>query len=627
MKNQTLSFAKSELESYLSKLGVDANIELGLFEDFNIEMELDDASLDDAIVISVKNKCGYIAGSNERSVLIGVYRLLTEWGCGFVRPGKLGEYVPKATDAKDVEIREAAARRYRTVCIEGACSLENVLDMVDWLPKVGFNSYLIQFSRPKTFLDRWYSHEKNPIKKPEEFTEEMVDEYHGKMKEEIARRSLILHTMGHGWTCIPFGIPDNGWYAVDPEKMPKSYLSICALVKGERRIERNIPLYTQLCYSNPEVATRIADSIVEYAEAHPEADIINFALGDYFNNTCECPECTKLRFSDYYVRIMNDAIDKMIAKGLNAKLCFCVYYNSAHPPIVERIKHPERTLIEFPPISRSFASSLPSGYSVKTIPEYKVNEYELVFGKTADVADNLAYLYAWKEIYDGDALIFDYHLMWDHILDAGGEGIARVLYDDIGTYDALGFNGHISCQLQRNAFPSSIVMTTMAKRLWDKNADFDDIRRELYKKTFGDGSEDIMCEYFSTLSRAFDIGVIRNLKFFDMEEARANFVLAVEALDAFGSVIEENIAKCTDTTQKKSWEYLRHHREMYSRVGRAILLIIDGKRPEGEVIRDEAIQYAWEHEDDIQPVLDTMYFFRMIRERITIDSAAKFTGV
>ncbi|MBR2343270.1 MAG: DUF4838 domain-containing protein [Clostridia bacterium] len=627
MQRDVIGFARSELDRYLGALGVEANISLDLFEEHGIDMPLADATLDDAIAISIRNKRGFIAGSNPRSVLIGVYRLLTEWGVGFVRPGKLGEYIPQKTDAKDIEIREAAARRYRTVCIEGACSLENVLDMIDWLPKVGFNSYLIQFSRPKTFLDRWYSHEKNPIKKPEQFTEEMVDLFHGKMKEEIKRRDLILHTMGHGWTCIPFGIPDNGWYAVDPEKMPKSYLSICALVKGERRIERNIPLYTQLCYSNPEVATRIADSIVEYAEQHPEADIINFSLGDFFNNTCECEGCTKLRFSDYYVRIMNDAIDKMIAKGLTAKLCFCVYYNSAHPPLVERIKHPERTLIEFPPISRSFAASLPNGYTVKTIPEYKVNEYELVFGKTADVADNLAYLYAWKEIYDGDALIFDYHLMWDHMLDAGGEGIARVLYDDIGTYDALEFNGHISCQLQRNAFPSSIVMTTMAKRLWNKNADFDEIRRELYAKTFGEDMADVMCEYFATLSRAFDVGVIRNLKFFDMDEARRNFEAAVAAMDAFGPIIEENIEKRTDKAQRESWIYLRHHREMYSRVGRAILLIIDGNRPEGERLRDEAIRYAWEHEDDIQPVLDTMYFFRMIRERITIDTRAEFAGV
>lgn len=626
MSHNAIEFARTELKKYLTALKVNADIRIGLFEEFGVTLNLQAPKDDDAIAISVKGRQGYIAGSNPRSVLIGVYRLLTEWGIGFVRPGKLGEYIPKSTDAHDIELLEAAARRYRVVCIEGACSLENVLDMVDWLPKVGFNSYYIQFSRPKTFFDRWYSHEKNPIKQPEPFTEEMLDAFHDEIKAEIKKRDLNLITMGHGWTCIPFGIPDNGWYTVDPAKMPQSYLDICALVKGERRIERNIPLYTQLCYSNPAVSKKISDAVVEYAVAHPEADVICFSLGDMYNNTCECPECTKLRLSDYYVRIINDAVEGIMAHGLDTKIRFSVYYNTAHPPLVERIKHPERTIIGIAPISRSFAESLPHGYTVREIPEYKVNEYELVFGKTAKVDDNLAYLYAWKQVYNGDTIIFDYHLMWDHILDAGGEGIAHVLYEDINAYDDLGFNGHISCQLQRNAFPTSIVMTTMAKKLWNTDADFDTIRRELYERTFGEDMTDIMCEYFSTLSRAFDIGVIRNLKVFDPAEVRRNMQAAVDAMDTFGDIIEQNLNR-EDPTQRESWKYLIHHRRMYLPVGRAILLILDGRRPEGEALIEEAIRYAWEVEDEIQPVLDTMYFYRMISERITIDSEAEFAGV
>lgn len=626
MGYDVISFARSELTEYLKKLNVEADIALGLFYDFNIDFPLPDPSFDDAIAISIKNASGFIAGSNPRAVLIGVYRLLTEWGMGFVRPGKMGEYIPENANARDIEIREAATTRHRTVCIEGACSLENVLDMIDWLPKVGFNSYYIQFSRPKTFFDRWYSHEKNPIKSPEEFNDEMVDSFHHKMKSEISKRGIILHTMGHGWTCIPFGVPDNGWYNVNPDDMPKGYLDICALVNGERRIERNIPLYTQLCYSNPEVSRRISDCIVDYAVKNPDAKIINFALGDMFNNTCECEECTKLRFSDFYIKILNDAIDGIIERGLDTKLCFAVYYNSAHPPVIERVKHPERTIIEFPPITRSFAESIPNEYTVKTIPEYIVNKYELVFGKTANVADNLAYLYAWKEIYEGDTIFFDYHLMWDHILDAGGEGMARVLFNDIAAYQGLEVNGHVSCQLQRNAFPSSIVMTTMAKKLWNKDAKFDEIRKELYEKSFGADMAEAMCEYFSVLSRAFDIGAIRNLKDFEIDEVKRNMKAAIQSMESFASVIEANLNRA-NAVQRESFKYLIHHKNMYKPVAEAILLILDGKRPEGNALLEKAIGYAWEHEDDIQPVLDTMYFGRMIRERITIDSNAKFTGV
>ena len=87
-------FAQNELNKYLYKLNITAEIALGLFDDFNVDLKVDDPYFDDAIAISVTDKKGYIAGSNERSVLIGVYRLLTEWGITFVRPGEKGTSYP-----------------------------------------------------------------------------------------------------------------------------------------------------------------------------------------------------------------------------------------------------------------------------------------------------------------------------------------------------------------------------------------------------------------------------------------------------------------------------------------------------------------------------------------------------
>ena len=78
MNNTVINFAKEELERYLKRLGVRANVSIGLFENFGIEMELQDRDLDDAYVIDVHNAKGFIAASNPRSVLFGVYRLLEE---------------------------------------------------------------------------------------------------------------------------------------------------------------------------------------------------------------------------------------------------------------------------------------------------------------------------------------------------------------------------------------------------------------------------------------------------------------------------------------------------------------------------------------------------------------------
>ena len=54
-----------------------------------------DPRFDDAIAIRTNGANGVIAGNNPRSVLLAVYRYLTEAGCGWVRPGPDGEYVPR----------------------------------------------------------------------------------------------------------------------------------------------------------------------------------------------------------------------------------------------------------------------------------------------------------------------------------------------------------------------------------------------------------------------------------------------------------------------------------------------------------------------------------------------------
>ena len=245
MNTQVIDFAKSELSKYLKNLEVEADIALGLFEDYNIDMDLPDKSQDDAIAIKVKNKKGYIAGSNERSVLIGVYRFLEEWGIGWIRASR--ESYPDECTCPDVDILEAANLRHRIVCIEGACSVENILDMIDWLPKVGMNGYFIQFTTGYEFYQRWYEHKLSTVKEAEEFSVEKAIGFTEKVIAEIKRRGLVFHRYGHGWNCRAFGMPDNGWTKFDEKDIPQSFHDVCALWKGERKCYNNVPLETQLC--------------------------------------------------------------------------------------------------------------------------------------------------------------------------------------------------------------------------------------------------------------------------------------------------------------------------------------------------------------------------------------------
>jgi hypothetical protein len=210
--------------------------------------------------------------------------------------------------------------------------------------------------------------------------------------------------------------------------------------------------------------------------------------------------------------------------------------------------------------------------------------------------------------------------MWDYILDAGAEGIARTLNEDIRAYRDLGISGITSIQIQRNACPSSIAMTVMGKTLWNDSADFDEIRRELYAHTFGEEYTDVMCDYFSALSRAFNVGIMRGVATLDKDEFRRNMNAALCAMDSFGEVIEKNLDR-EDPCQRDSWRYLAHHRRAYSLIGRAVLLILDGKRTEGEALIAEAGNYVWENEREIQAVFDGRNFDYTTKEQILIDKA------
>lgn len=611
MNNTVINFAKEELERYLKRLGVRANVSIGLFENFGIEMELQDRDLDDAYVIDVHNAKGFIAASNPRSVLFGVYRLLEEWGMTWARPGVNGDHYPENPFSTDVYIREKAWKRHRTMCIEGAISFENVLDMVEWLPKVGMNGYFIQFEDSLTFFQRWYKHLSNPYKEGTSLTQEEVTKFMKKLVKEIKKRGLMLHRKGHGWHNLAFGISEDPEFQPKPEEIPQEYLDLCAMVNGKRELTLNSPFLTQLCNSNPKVIAKIADAVTEYALKNPETDYIHFWLSDHLNNSCECEECIKKSCADNYLNIVNEITDRFVEKGIKSKIVPLIYLDSICSPLETELRHPECVLLGYAPITRTFANTFPETFRLKEEPRYPLN----TFKKPLDIDENLSHLYAWQQLFDCEYVDFDYHLMWYFMLDAGGEGMGKILFTDIRHFDGLGLDGYISCQLNRNAFPTSIGMTAMAKLLWNKNADFETIRTKLYHGAFGRGTVEPLKEYFALLSEKFDLGILKGEKeCTDVAAFKQGIIDALSAMDEFQAVIDKNLIKY-DPCEHDSWIFLNHHKVIYSLFGKAIIARIDGDEELCQKLLEEAFDYAFKNEEVLKSVLDCYFLKRTIKNR------------
>ena len=560
---------------------------------------------DDEISIDIKNGAGIITGSNARSVLIAVYRALYELGCRFVRPGKDGEILPEQTVTKEelnIQLRQKPSYRHRAVCIEGSNDYQHVADMIDWLPKIGMNGYFVQFHTPYYFFNNWYSHDLNPTWEGETLSQEDVFHIWKRLEEEIAKRGLMYHAVGHGWTCEPFGIPGGGWDK-QTEQIPEHTKQYLAQVNGERELYDGVALDTNLCYSNPKARDIVTDAIVNYCKENPAVGYLHFWLADMANNHCECEKCKDIRPADFYVMMLNELDEKLTAAGITTKIVFLVYLDLLWEPEFARIKNQDRFVLMFAPITRTYTNALTdeTGNAEDiTLAPYIRNKVVM----PSSVAENVARLIKWQEQFSGDSFDYDYHLMWDHLRDPGYYECARILHKDMVNLDKIGLNGMVSCQNQRVFFPTGLPMYAMARGLWDKHSDFEQIAKEYYRAAFGKDAQAVE-DYMRTLSSLFHPPYLRGELPQTDAALAADFAQIIPVVEAFKTAyIEPNKNK------DLSWKYLSYHARYCVLLADALRLRASGDTEASKQAVEKLKQYLYTAEREIHRVFDVRNSFQ-----------------
>ncbi|MEG0566316.1 MAG: DUF4838 domain-containing protein, partial [Hungatella sp.] len=433
-QHPTILYAAHELEAYLERLNLSLpfSITLSIEEAMTYDgmHPVTDPVLDDQYYLCMKPSGGFIIGSNPRSILLGVYAYLYQIGFRFLQPDRACEFIPVISSPDSLYLVHAytAPYRHRGVCLEGACSLENIIDFITWMPKVGFNCFFVQFQLPFTFLERWYHHEQNPFQTPEPFSLALAQEYDCKIELALAERSLIHHRVGHGWTCEVAGYPSFGWMEASETPNPAHL----AKLNGKRQLFHGIPLNTNLCYSNPEVIRQFTDTVITYALAHPGVDYLHVWLADEHNNICECEECQKTTPADQYVHLLNCIDQELTARNLPTKLVFLLYQELLWTPKKERFNNPDRFTLMFAPISRTFMTSYPDTMPEANPSAYCRNQITL----PTNLQENLSFLSGWQQIFGGDSFVYDYPLGRAHYGDLSYLKIAQTIYEDIHNLSA-----------------------------------------------------------------------------------------------------------------------------------------------------------------------------------------------
>lgn len=591
---------------------------IGCFDDFH-QLEhpnSENPQLDDAIVVQVEQRQGIISGTNPRAVLIAVYRYLTELGCRWVRPGEDGQHLPIIDDplARTVSVVESPFYRHRGICFEGASSCEHVLEFIEWAPKVGLNTYFTEYFNGYIFYNNWYSQRHLPEMRKKLMPEQWATEFTARATEEMKRRGLLVHRAGHGWTCLPLGIPSELW----DEKITRDFgdlTKFMAEYKGKRQLYLGIPRRTHLCYSNPKVRTMIVEEVAKYAAANPEVDYLHFWLADGGNHYCECTECRKARPSDFYVMMLNDLDALLMKRNLSTRIVFLIYVDLLWPPQAETIKNCDRFVLMFAPSFRTYREPFDAAEIRQPLPPFVLNQLNY-----RSVGQNANFLAAWQKIFPGDSFIFDYRFMWSQYHDPGYMKLAEVTALDIPSLGEIGLNGMISDQPQRVFLPSGLPMMVLARKLWQADLSYEEIAEDYFRAAFGsDGSR---CRtYLEQLSENLDLhslgvapkGQDRKVP----PELVARLRTVPKFVNDFRPIISRNMA-VEDPCQAKSWICLGHHADLCTLLSEAAAASTVGDKKQAAEQWQAVRTLVTAREDEIHSVFDVYLFLNSMKRKFRI---------
>ena len=545
----TKDFALLELKRYQAKMGLTVNFKLTVnpycFD--KTKFEFFEPALDDAFKIKTRSDEGEIIATNERALLIGVYRYLREMGARFYKPGKSGEHIPENAPNKNIDLEIYASVRHRGVTDgnsgQNARDFEELCEYIDWLPKAMMNSFFIEMPDYFEPMRELYRAEDNPFATPRSLSYEEYLRGEEKVKNEIKKRSLLFHGVGHGWTvrCM------NGVNEITRKHSEKNACDnseILALVNGKREFFNKKPLYTNLCYSKKGVRDAFAKEVVKFAREHKEYDYLHVWLADYFNNFCECEECRKYTQSDLYVMLLNDIDEALTQASLNQKIVFLVYFELLFPPLTEKIKNQSRFTMMFAPYGRDFTVRYrdvrKESYERPSLNSYSFERMYMPW--------YLSELSDWQKIFKGDSFVFDYST-YDRAGDSSLTDLkyANIPHDDCLDLKSFGLNGRIECASTRQFTPTSLVLYSMGEAMMTGNSNYEEICKDYFAISFENGIR--VSDFLSELTNLLPYPYFRKKsETIELDKSK----LALKLVDDF--IKGDGIIRETDEYKKRNFE-------------------------------------------------------------------------
>ena len=132
--------------------------------------------------------------------------------------------------------------------------------------------------------------------------------------------------------------------------------------------------------------------------------------------------------------------------------------------------------------------------------------------------------------------------------------VSDVIYRDMRALRDIGLNGTVNCQYTRCAFPVGLPMYVMARTLWNRDADYDEIANEYFTVEFGEKGAAVRA-YLEELTRRFNLSYLRNERRRLAPELAADF----ESVPALVAEFRTNNPELRADSEVMAWRTLAIH--------------------------------------------------------------------
>lgn len=422
------------------------------------------AMKDEQYEVRVNDDRILLVGGNERAVLYAVYDFLGKFGIRFPAPDldsyeNRHEVVPFHSslhfNIEDNYPRRSPAFKYRKLYVEEGRthSADNLLALIDWMPKANYNTLVIPIN--------YEGHDRV-----------MWDNWRDLLTPELERRGIQIEVGGHGYQNFLNAEMQNGklyedheeWFGLDQDR------------------HRSRDPHRVFCTSNAGAVSYLHHQLLNYLQQHKEIDIFDFWPPDS-EQWCTCNKCTRMGDpSQRHAILVSQTADFLRSHHVDVKVECIAYSRYLNPP--EKGSLSEDILVDFCPIRQSF-------------------EYQIFDEQSPENKEYKNALVKWTQQFGGDVSLYSYYrkYAWKSLPVI----LPHYMQRDLAYYQQLGVKGISVYSEPGDWFTYGVNHFTLGQLAWNPSVNVDSVVNEYCTAVFGHAAE-LASKVFTDLEDVTRVG-------------------------------------------------------------------------------------------------------------------------